>query len=138
MKKYCNSLLSCAGLVLQIIFLAYMIMAMNASEEPYPDSMMTPASRYALISLMAAAVCEMLYLLEAAWSLSEEGGRFHLIRLLTVSVSAVLLLTMLYTGTVQTIACNAVMAVVGVMEIGAVIRRWKRGRNIETGKGKKE
>jgi len=109
-----KNILKVSGIVLQLeywLYFALILFSENQSEAE--DS--TGWFRV-LTSLLLIVVFEIVYLIEAIWSVSENRSKFNVFKLCTVIVVGYLLTGGMYYGTVQTIICNVLLVFLAVTE----------------------
>ncbi len=75
-----------------------------------------------LWSLLLITVFEVLYLIEAIWAIVKDSSKFNIFKLCVVIVSALLLMSLMYYGTVETIICNAFLVLLLIVEIISLLK----------------
>lgn len=70
-----------------------------------------------LWSLLLITVFEVLYLIEAIGAVAKDRSKFNVFKLCTVIVSALLLMSLMYYGTVETVICNVFLVLLLIVEI---------------------
>jgi len=78
-----------------------------------------------LWSLTLITVFEILYLAEAIWAVAKNRSKFNVFKLCVVIVSAVLLLSLMYYGTVETIICNVFLVFLLIVECLSLFKELK-------------
>ena len=72
-------------------------------------------------SLLLITAFEILYLAEAIWAVNEKRSKFNVFKLCVVIVSALLLMSFMYYGTIETIVCNAFLVLVLIVECTSLL-----------------
>lgn len=75
-----------------------------------------------LWSLLLITLFEALYLIEAIWAVAKDRSRFNVFKLCVVIVSALLLMSLMYYGTVETIICNVFLVLLLIVECISFLR----------------
>ena len=75
-----------------------------------------------LWSLLLITVFEVLYLTEAIWALAKNRSKFNIFKLCIVIVSALLLMSLMYYGTVETIICNVFLVLLLIVECISLLK----------------
>ena len=114
-----RKLLAASGLVFQLenwlfLLLDFFVSSQNGGSASAWSKM--------LWSLILITVFEVLYFIEAIWSLAKNSSKFNIFKLCTVIVSASLLMSLMYYGTVETIICNVLLVFLMIVEIISLSR----------------
>ena len=75
-----------------------------------------------LWSLLLITLFEALYLIEAIWAVAKDRSKFNVFKLCVVIVSALLLMSLMYYGTVETIICNVFLVLLLIVECISFLR----------------
>lgn len=75
-----------------------------------------------LWSLLLITLFEALYLIEAIWAVVKDRSKFNVFKLCVVIVSALLLMSLMYYGTVETIICNVFLVLLLIVECISFLR----------------
>ena len=73
-------------------------------------------------SLMLITVFEVLYLIEAILAFDKDRSKFNLFKLCAVLLSALILMSLMYYGTVETIICNVFLVLLLIVECTSLLK----------------
>ena len=75
-----------------------------------------------LWSLLLITVFEALYLAEAIWAVAKYRSKFNVFKLCVVIISALLLMSLMYYGIVETIICNVFLVLLLIVEFMSLLK----------------
>lgn len=124
-KINCRKLLVISGLVFQFENWLVLIVDFFANNSQNSGESTSAWSKM-LWSLLLITVFEILYLIEAIWAVAKDRSKFNVFKLCVVIVAALLLISLMYYGTVETIICNVFLVLLAIVECMSLLKDTKR------------
>ena len=122
-----RKLLVVGGLIFQIETWLFLIIDFFVSNSQNGEEDTSAWSKM-LWSLVLITVFEGLYLAEAIWAVAKSSSKFNIFKLFAVCVSASLLVSLMYYGTVETIICNVALVILLIVECISLLKDKKRNK----------